>query len=116
MAAPTPPAQEQAQFSIRITAIHQLQLRQAHGAGLDDFTRIAVDSTAVEAASAWPTDSKTILDLCARFLVGEMQLSALGYRHGAMVKAEKWLEQLSGFGGRGRGKGWGRGRTAISPL
>lgn len=82
---------------LTITTIHQLQLRQALGAGLDDFTRIAVDSTAVEAASAWPTDSKTIVDLCARFLVEEKQLSAFGYRHGAMLKAEKWLEQLSGL-------------------
>ena len=42
------------------------QIRQALTANLDTFKEITVDSTDVEANSAWPTDSGTIVGLAAR--------------------------------------------------
>lgn len=75
--------------------IHHLQLAEALDDGLEDFARLAVDSTAVEAASAWPTDSKTIVDLCDRFLSTESKLESFGFAAASRLKCEDWLGRLA---------------------
>lgn len=77
-----------------VNAVHCLQLDEAREEGLDDFTRMAVDSTAVEASSAWPTDSKTIVDLCGRFLSTEVKLEPFGFVAPSRRKCEDWHGQL----------------------
>lgn len=77
--------------------ILRLQLSEAQSQGLDDFSRVAVDSTAVEASSAWPTDSKTILDLCKRFLSVEGKLEPFGFKRSSTRKCEEWLQLLKRF-------------------
>lgn len=90
-------------------AIHRLQLADASEDGLDDFKRLAVDSTSVEASSAWPTDSKTVVDLCGRFFATESKLEALGFASASNLKGEEWLGQLTSLhksismSGSGRG-------------
>lgn len=74
--------------------IHTLQLQEARNEGLDDFERIAIDSTAVEASSCWPTDSKTIRDLCARFLSVQGKLEIFGLPKASTLKCEGWLKEL----------------------
>lgn len=75
-------------------AIHSLQLAEARAGGLDDFEQIAVDSTAVKASSAWPTDSKTIRDLCGRYLRCEKHLLDFGFDPGGKAWCLRWEEQL----------------------
>lgn len=77
-----------------LCSIHQLQLAWALKQGLDNFERIAIDSTAVQASSAWPTDSKTVVDLCARFLRTEDKLKPFGLVPPSKVKCEDWLNQM----------------------
>ena len=77
-----------------LETIHRLQLADALKDGLDDFERIAVDSTSVKASSAWPTDSKTIVDLCRRFLSTEAQLQHFGYEPASTRKCKDWLEKM----------------------
>jgi len=78
-------------------AIQALQLADARGEGLDDFEKIAVDSTAVKASSAWPTDSKTIRDLCGRYLRAEKRLRPFGFDPGGNACCLRWEEQLDGL-------------------
>lgn len=78
-----------------LESIHRMQLAEALDQGLDEFERIAVDSTAVEASSAWPTDSKTIVDLCGRFLSTEVKLESYGFAAPSRLKCEDWLGQLA---------------------
>lgn len=80
-----------------VDAIHRLQLEEARQEGLDDFERIAVDSTAVKACSCWPTDSKTVRDLCRRFLSTEGKLEILGWKAPSAAKCRSWLEELDGL-------------------
>ena len=77
-----------------VDKIHLLQLEEAKEQGLDDFSRIAIDSTAVKASSCWPTDSKTIRDLCRRFLSVEGKLETFGLKRSSSVKCESWLKEL----------------------
>jgi len=77
-----------------VETIHRLQLEEAREEGLDDFDRIAVDSTAVEAASCWPTDSKTVRDLCRRCLSTQIKLESFGWKRPSSRKCEQWLEEL----------------------
>jgi len=46
--------------------IHQCQLEMAHAEGLDDFSQLILDSTAVKADSCWPTDSGVLCDVLHR--------------------------------------------------
>lgn len=78
-----------------LSMIHRLQLAEALERGLDDFKRIGVDSTAVKASSAWPTDSKTIVDLCGRFLATETKLESFGFVAASRIKSQGWLGQLA---------------------
>jgi hypothetical protein len=77
-----------------VETIHRLQLQEALDEGLDTFERIAVDSTAVEAASCWPTDSKTVRDLCKRSLSTQLKLESFGWKRPSSRKCEQWLEEL----------------------
>ena len=74
--------------------IHRAFLKVALDEGLDDFSKLAVDSTAIKAASAWPTDSKTIVDLCGRFLREEIKLESWGLQRPGDACCKRWWEQL----------------------
>jgi hypothetical protein len=77
-----------------VDLIHLLQLKEAKEEDLDNFDRIAIDSTAVKASSCWPTDSRTIRDLCGRFLSLESKLESFGWQRASSVKCESWLKEL----------------------
>jgi len=80
-----------------VDVIHLLQLEEARKEELDDFSRIAIDSTAVKAASCWPTDSKTIRDLCERFMSTEGKLEHFGFNRSSTRKCDQWLKELDRF-------------------
>ena len=46
--------------------IHQCQLKMVLAEGLDDFSELILDSTAVKADSCWPTDSGVLCDIVHR--------------------------------------------------
>ena len=46
--------------------------------GLDDFSKILIDSTHVKASTEWPTDSKMIYALLSRVFNYSQKLSAFG--------------------------------------
>ena len=58
--------------------IHDAQIAQIKTDGLDDFTAIIQDSTAVESNTVWPTDSGVTVALMARLNRGLEQLANHG--------------------------------------
>lgn len=80
-----------------VDRIQLLELQEAKEEDLDNFDRIAIDSTAVKAFSCWPTDSKTIRDLCRRVFSVESKLETFGFKKASSVKCESWLKQLDGL-------------------
>ena len=58
--------------------IHDAQIAQTKTDGLDDFTAIIQDSTAVESNTVWPTDSGVTVALMARLDRGIEQLANYG--------------------------------------
>ena len=63
-------------------AIHDAQIRQVLREELDDFDKLTCDSTSVQANSAWPTDSGTIMGLSIR---AEHLIRCLG-DHGIVIR------------------------------
>lgn len=74
--------------------IHAAVCRKAKAEGLDDFAEVTVDSTAVEANSAWPTDSGLIWGFLrqAYGLLGR-QAKLTGVECTSSL-VERWLEDL----------------------
>ena len=70
------------------------QLEMILGEGLDDFLEAIVDSTAVEANSAWPTDARILLGLLERAFRRSQQLDAFGLDNLPKWWMPKWLEKL----------------------
>ncbi len=58
--------------------IHRAQLRFILAEGLDDFTSLYLDSTAIAASSEWPTDSGLITKLIERIGRAGSQLARFG--------------------------------------
>lgn len=84
--------------------IHNAQMRLVLSSGLDDLRRLTVDSTAVEANSAWPSESGLILGhlaRAARLLEKQGKLSGVTW---ASKLVDRWLSLI---------KKW---HTAISML
>lgn len=62
---------------------------------LDDFTQLTIDSTAVEASSAWPTDGKILIGLLERiFRIGK-KLDRLGLNNFNDGHVPGWLEKMN---------------------
>lgn len=74
--------------------IHEALCRKAKAEGLDDFAEVTVDSTAVEANSAWPTDSSLVWGFLRQVygLLGR-QAKLTGVECTSSL-VERWLEDL----------------------
>lgn len=63
--------------------------------GLDDFSQVLLDSTAVKANSAWPTDARILLGLLERAFVGSQKLEDFGLSNIPVWWVPRWLKRLS---------------------
>lgn len=70
------------------------QLAMIVDAGLDDFSEAIVDSTAVEANSAWPTDARILLGLLERAFVHSQKLEYFGLSNVPGWWVPQWLKRL----------------------
>jgi len=59
-------------------SIHKAQLAMILAMDLEDFCRVYIDSTTVEANSAWPTDSRILLKLIKRIVRMGQKLEVFG--------------------------------------
>ena len=74
--------------------IHEAVCRKAKAEGLDDFAEITVDSTAVEANSAWPTDSGLVWGFLRQsYGLLERQARITGVECASSL-VERWLTKL----------------------
>ena len=64
------------------------------GEGLDDFSQVLLDSTAVKANSAWPTDARILLGLLERAFVGSQKLEYFGLSTIPVWWVPRWLKKL----------------------
>ena len=62
--------------------------------GLDDFSQVLLDSTAVKAHSAWPTDARLLLGLLERAFVGSQKLEDFGLSNIPVWWVPRWLKKL----------------------
>ena len=70
------------------------QLAMILGEGLDDFSQVLLDSTAVKANSAWPTDARILLGLLERAFVGSQKLEDFGLSNILVWWVPRWLKKL----------------------
>lgn len=70
------------------------QLAAIREEGLDDFLAAIVDSTAVQASSAWPTDARTLLGLLQRAFRASQKLSDFGLPNLPKHWVPRWLKKL----------------------
>jgi hypothetical protein len=77
--------------------VHKAQMRQVLAAGLDDLRRLTVDSSAVAANSAWPTESGLIaghLERASRLLERQGKLSDVTWSSKLVAR---WLSKLDSW-------------------
>lgn len=74
--------------------IHRKQIQYTQKEGLDDFTEVTVDSTAVAANTAWPTDSMIILKLISRIWRVGSQLDDYGIENLQRHWTQQWLKKM----------------------
>ena len=70
------------------------QLAMISGEDLDDFSSAIVDSTAVEANSAWPTDARILLGLLQGAFARGQQLERFGLDNVPSWWVPQWLKRL----------------------
>ncbi len=70
------------------------QFDRLAGEGVDDFAHQSVDSTSVEASSAWPTDSKLIYKVLRRAVSMSARLEAYGFADLSSKCIERWLKDI----------------------
>ena len=70
------------------------QLAMVVDEGLDDFSQAILDSTAVEANSAWPTDARILLGLLERAFAGTQKLERFGLSNVPSWWVPQWLKRL----------------------
>jgi hypothetical protein len=61
---------------------------------LDDFNKLTIDSTAVKANSAWPTDSKMLTGLLTRVDLMGQKLHVFGLEDFRQGWVPRWLEEM----------------------
>ena len=76
------------------SVILDAQLAMILDEGLDDFSQVILDSTAVEANSAWPTDARILLGLLERAFVGSQKLQEFGLSNIPVWWVRQWLKKL----------------------
>lgn len=89
--------------------IQQCQLKRVHAEGLDDFSELILDSTAVKADSCWPTDSGILCDIVHRAYRKGQRLNELfgipnlmdGYMNTWLGKIKSYHFQISVSSGKG---------------
>ena len=74
--------------------IFDRQIALAHGEGLDDFKSLTIDSTAVKANSAWPTDARMLTGLLSRAARLGRKLHLFGRKDFSEGWVPRWLEQM----------------------
>ena len=74
--------------------IHKKQVRYAKAEDLDDFREMTVDSSAVRANTAWPTDSAIILKLLERVWRTGSRLEEYGTSNFERHWTEWWLKAM----------------------
>lgn len=74
--------------------IQRKQIQYGRTEGLDDFTEMTVDSTAVASNTAWPTDSLIIFKLISRIWRIGSQLEDYGVENLQRHWTEQWLEKM----------------------
>ena len=74
--------------------IHRRHLEDVRAEGLDDFTEMTIDSTGMEANSAWPTDSMIITGLIERIWRTGGKLEQFGTENFQRHWTECWLKKL----------------------
>ena len=62
--------------------------------GLDDFTKILIDSTHVKASTEWPTDSKILFALLSRAYHYSQKLNIFGIENFKPFWMPNWLKKL----------------------
>ncbi len=70
------------------------QIELVLGAGLDDFKKLTIDSTAVRANSCWPTDGKILGGLLGRAHCLGQQLGGFGLENFRKGWIPRWLEDM----------------------
>ena len=70
------------------------QLAMIIDEGLDDFSQAILDSTAVEANSAWPTDARILLGLLERAFACSQKLERFGLSNVPSWWVPQWLKRL----------------------
>jgi len=70
------------------------QLAMIRQDGLDDFSTAIVDSTAVAANSAWPTDGRTLLGLLDRAFRASQRLADFGLANVPRHWVPRWLKKI----------------------
>tara|TARA_Y100000031_G_scaffold89374_1_gene98343 strand:- start:308 stop:1816 length:1509 start_codon:yes stop_codon:yes gene_type:complete len=70
------------------------QLAMIVDEGLDDFSQAILDSTAVEANSAWPTDARILLGLLERAFASSQKLERFGLSNVPSWWMPRWLKRL----------------------
>jgi len=75
--------------------IDQALVRYVMDEGLDDMTKVAIDSFSVEANSAWPTDSGMLVKLLGRaYLVGTRMKDQFGVLGFTTACVPGWLKKM----------------------
>jgi hypothetical protein len=74
--------------------IFDRQIAMVLGEELDDFKSLVIDSTAVKANSAWPTDAKIITALLSRAARLGRKLHLFGLEDFSEGWVPRWLEQM----------------------
>jgi IS5 family transposase len=74
--------------------IHDRQIELVLGEGLDDFRQITIDSTAVKANSAWPTDAKMINGHLSRAYRTGRKLEHFGLKNFNQGWMPLWLDKM----------------------
>ena len=87
--------------------IHRAQLRYIVDEGLDDFSSLYLDSTAIKANTEWPTDSGLVVKLVERVCRRGSQLDRFGLRN---FNASGWAEMQQDLRGRHRAIGFSSGK------
>jgi len=74
--------------------IHQRQMEYAMAEGLYDFAEMTIDSSAVAASTAWPTDSSIILKLIDRIWRTGSDMEKYGTASFQRHWTEQWLGKM----------------------
>lgn len=78
--------------------IHQCQLKMIHAEGLDDFSELILDSTAVKADCCWPTDSGILCDIAHRAYRKSQRLNELfGIPNFMESYMDTWLGKIKSY-------------------